>query len=270
MKIIQKICFSVFLIIIVFLSIGCQKKIDKKFYPYQFNAEKFKTINRKVLLVPTGLFDVIPYDSSYTPIGTTELCELIDESLRLYLQNNNYEVIYPENIKPIWLHFKNKIGFFDPVGGKVSVKKYLKVVDQSVLKLRKENEFDSVIIPNLEFKSIPMQKNIYRSSAVWDGVQRKSLKTNDHGNFTHHVVVSLKVNIKSYDLNDIFFSKGGIDVVTYRKTTYHPSTVMPFITKKVMRNVAEISQEKVLESISIALHPFVRSDYHDTKKISSY
>jgi hypothetical protein len=264
MKILQKICFKVFLIIIVILSTGCQKKVEKKFYPYQFNTEKFKTINKKVFLVPTGLFDVVSYVPPNTPKGITDLCKTIDEYLGLYLLKNNYEVVSSNRVKSIWENIKNKNGgFFSSETGKVSEEKYLKVVGETILKLRKEIKFDSIIIPNLDFKSIQMlqlRKRGPYETAVWDGVQRDSLRLLNP--WTRHDGVSLKVNIKSDVLNDILLNKGGIDIVSYNKISYDSRGKSYTIEA---RDLIEISQEKVLESISIALHPFVISDYHNTK-----
>ena len=73
-------------------------------------------------------------------------------------------------------------------------------------------------------------------------------------------------------------NKGGIDLVTYHKKSYVAGTYKKekgVITRTkrefiAARNLIEIPQENLMESISIALHPFVMSDYHDTKKTSSY
>jgi hypothetical protein len=220
-------------------------------FPYYLNSEASvqKTI-KKVVLAPISITKPVP---SYLRGSERKTRAMV----KSYLEDMGYEILPKHHFENAWQQAKRTYGdTYDPTTGKVKVKAWrgaMKMIGESI---REKTDADIIIFAELYEHEIQHSYS-GKHYARWYGVTRPpALKGTGSGvpldfNWGESIrAASLTVTIYNTNLDRIFSSRGGIDILEAIDLKRATPT---FVKKKKLLT----SNANIEEGIQLAFHPFI-------------
>ncbi len=240
--------------------IGCQSA-DKKFFPYQFDAEKYQQLSntKKVILVPTQLFNPKnTYDN--------ETYSSLDLAIKTYLQKQGFDVFTSNQAEELWNRNKQQIGgFFDSETGEAVRSRIKEAIQKTIADLKEISGFSVAVVPNVQYRPIRLSKKSL-NKAVWNGVSRTvdSSYGRRNNRWMTHIAMSLDISVIADDSSEpVFRGVGGIDFKT-------KNTVTGSVYSRNAKHFDETPKEHIAEAIEIAFYPFIDSPKVEKTMPDSY
>lgn len=239
-------------LLLIALLAGCAGlQSNPTVYPYRIDRMQLEAQPvRTVVIAPFGL--------NGAPRSTLRDAEpLLRRELAAYLEKNGLRVIDNNALNVSWQNAVRQFGNpWDPSTGRSNAQTLALAMRAAIREARAQSPFDAVIVADLVERETffdPLRE--YR--ARWDGVSRRVTLTGpdnyvDIGfNWNQPVAaISLAINLYSPDLQHLFHSVGGIDVLDDIDTRHGSARFS-------RRSETIRAGSNLREGIALALHPFV-------------
>ncbi len=243
---------NTFLLIGICLSISCSPY--HRFYPYEIQTDIEIEKTQKIIIAPMNFYSGLP-----NFFNNQE--ESISDSLQSYISSNLTYIDKTDIIKIQWekeIHSSN--GLYNSFTGELNQLKFETAIRNTILTSLSLADADYIIVPHI----IERDSKLAGSNGYWDGVIREIEMKTQHRhssdyNFTGSSVgYSLQIHI--YDTNGalVFNSIAGIES---RYELDFKNNVEVMVPKtNLFKN-----ESYIMESIAIAMHPFILTEIYPNK-----
>ncbi|OEU79290.1 MAG: hypothetical protein BA865_07200 [Desulfobacterales bacterium S5133MH4] len=259
----KKTIFILMILSTLLFLVSCQT-IDKRFFPYEFNATEYKKVsdNKKVFLSPVQLITDQHLKNQHPE--NKNFYDALDFTMKSYLEGHGYEVLSSEKFSATWNKNKKATGgLYEQNTGQISQHLVNECLSKTITDLRQKNDFSAIVIPQAIYQHIELKEKSLQWG-VWDGVKR-IVKTEGgiRNGWKSHLAISVSVIVISQNLKPVFRSRGGIDFLT--KSVYEDRTF-----KRMPKSFEEFSLQHLSEAVEIVFHPFIESPIVEYAMPESY
>lgn len=243
----------IFVLITMSLLSACASVSDNPTtFPYQINRELLAQKPIKKVVVATANFSGEP-----TRHHLKDGARRINALAKAYLSDNGYQLAPDYLFDNAWNQAIRTYGnMYDPTTGRVDPQTWRAVLVSTASALKQQGDIDAIVFTDVIEHDVQHSGGM-QHYARWYGVTRKpALQGPGSGvpvgfDWNQSVkAASLAVNIYTIDLEGVFTSRGGLDVLqAIDLKMSNPS----FVRRKKILN----SDSHLEEGVELAFHPFI-------------
>lgn len=182
----------------------------------------------------------------------------IDEMVKKYLQDHGYQIAPSYQFENAWNQAIRTYGdMYDPTTGKVDARTWQAVMVTTMKTLKETTDIDAIVFTDVIERDAAHDVGMDHL-AMWDGVRRKPSLASAGAdgvpydfNWSQSIkVATLIVTIYTTDMEGVFTSRGGLDVLQQINT----KDKAVFVRRKHLLD----NDDNIEEGIELAFHPFIK------------